>query len=104
MKTWQPIADEDGTVTFPHKGARVRVEEHFQAHLAGLSGAQMKLGATHIPETIGVMRDARGIGRKGQSQPDAVEFAIAADDGETRVVTLPFTVESLARVSVEVGR
>ena len=104
MKTWQPIADEDGTVTFPRKGARVRVEEHFQAHLAGLSGAQMKLGATHIPETIGVMRDAQGIGRKGQRSPDAVEFTIGTDDGTTRVVTLPFTVESLARVSVEVDR
>lgn len=102
--TWQPIVDDDGNLSIPHKGARVRVEEHFQAHLAGLSGVQMKLGATHIPETVGVMRDAQGIGREGQRSPDAVKFTIAADDGTTLVVTLPFTAESLARVSVEVDQ
>lgn len=104
MTTWQPIADSEGSVTFPRKGARVRVEEHFQAHLAGLAGMQMKLGATHIPETIGVMCDAKGVGRRGQSKPDAVQLTISADDGTTHVVTLPFTVESLARVSVEVDQ
>lgn len=40
----------------------------------------------------------------GQSKPDAVQLTISADDGTTHVVTLPFTVESLARVSVEVDQ
>lgn len=104
MNAWQPIVDDDGNLSIPHKGARVRIAEHFQARLAGLAGMQMKFGATHIPETIGVMLDAQGIGREGQRSPDAVQFTIAATDGTARVVTLPFTVESLARVSVEVGQ
>lgn len=101
MTTWQPIVS-NGNVTIPRKGARVRIAEHYQTHLASLPGAQMKLGARHIPETIGTMLDAQGIGRTPGARPEAVEFTVALDDGATRVVTLPATLESLARVSVEV--
>ena len=98
--TWRSIAATP-PLTIPHKGTRVRIERHFVAQLVSLAGMQAKTGAEEIPETIGVLEHVYGVG----SEPgvfDGVEFHVRTDDGALRVVTLAYSPEALARVSVEV--
>lgn len=98
MSTWQTIVGGDG-VTFPPKGARVRVEPCMVAKPVALAGVQLKFGLDRVEGVEGVLEHLYGLGAD-RSRPDGIELHVRTDAGALEVVALTFG-DALRHVLVE---